>query len=90
MIKSTNQNLLQSFLHLLTTFLTPEYGVRGSGMKNIPRTAAEKRAEEVWRVGIAASLRERRVPDPVCVTHATSVRALVDSLRVIVDAARFF
>jgi hypothetical protein len=52
-IKSTNQNLLQSFLHLLTTFLTPEYGVRGSGMKNIPRTAAEKRAEEVWRVHIA-------------------------------------
>jgi hypothetical protein len=32
---------------MLSTLLTPENGVRGSGMRNIPRTAAEKRAEEV-------------------------------------------
>lgn len=46
-IKSSNQNLLQSFLHLLNALLTPENGVRGSGMNSRPRTTAEKRADEV-------------------------------------------
>ena len=64
-IKSTNQNLLQSFLHLLTTLLTPQYGVRGTGMKAVPRTAAEKRAEEV-RVAFFSLL--------ACVTAYGSLR----------------
>ena len=73
-VKSSDYNLVTSFLHLLDTLLTPAHGVRGSGMNVKPRTAAQKKADEAAALAAARKVCARVC---VCVCVCAYVRACV-------------